>query len=67
MPKHACKDTVRLAKLLTEQGCKISEKGQKMLIYHPDGETILTVHVGGHGRSYHPMRRWAQNKGLKVK
>ena len=67
MAKHSCPDTKRLIKVLVKQGCIVKDKGQQMQIYAPDGVSILTVHMGGKGRSYHPMRRWALKHDLEIK
>lgn len=64
---HYCKDTERLVKILIKQDCRIQKKtASKFTIYAPDGVTMYIAHMGNRGRSYHPLRRWAQNQGLKV-
>ena len=66
MAKHACPDTKRLIKSLCKQGCTTKGNGDKISVYAPDGKEMWLVHIGGHGRSYHPLRRWAKRQGLNA-
>lgn len=67
MPKHNCPDTIRLIKSLCKQGCTTKgNAGDKILVYSPNGKDKWLVHIGGHGRSYHPLRRWAKKQGFSV-
>lgn len=67
MSKHICQDTKKLIKVLVKQGFRVRDKGQQMLVYAPDGESMFTVHMSNRGRSYHPLRRWALNLGYNIK
>lgn len=66
MSKHRCKDTLVLIRSLQKQGCKVEGKGERFRLYGKDGITIHNVHINGHGRALHPLRRFAKKEGFQV-